>query len=1186
VIILCRILLTLLLVIVSSEAFAEPITAFIAANLTSAIVSKILVSTVISIAFSYISRALAPKPRVSERRSGITQLIRASAEPHKIIYGERVVSGVLTFAATEHSTSGGSPTGDNLYLHLVVSLAGHQCEEIKTVFLNDVGVDDSDLDANGLATSGRFSPSFVRIKKHLGLWDQAADTHMLDNAVAGGIGAVWTSAHQGKNITYIYLRLVFDQTVYPTGIPNIKALIKGRLVADPRNTAITVTSTSVADPTVVTTSSAHGLVAGNRAFITNHAGSVPIVYGEYAVLSAPTTTTLTIDENVTTGGTGGTLLEMLWTNNASLCLRDYLLADFGVAADQTDEMDDTATNTAADICDEEVLYPAAVDTFDFTVSASTDVITQTVVSATPPNKPKACHPFDGVEFTTTGTLPAGLALATRVWVYDVGGKSDPFTFKVASTLVNARLGVTINITDTGSGTHTLTRKSQPRYTTDGVFFLDNDPIDVVPELIDPTGGIIAYTQGRYTMFAGAWTGPATVTLTESDLRGELAIRPKPGKAEIHNGVRGIFHDRDNKYEPTDFTQVSDATAVANDLGEEIYKEVVFTFVTDQHRAQRLAWLINRRMRPPTSSRHSTVIEVKANLRALQIAVGDVVDVTIDRPGWAAKEFEVMAWNLQADAGINLVLKESASTVYSFDPENDEVIIDPAPNTRLHSAFDAPQDITGMALASGTAELLAQADGTIVSRIKVTWNSLETSAVREIAVTEGGRIEIQTKKNADSIWDTAEFVSGDQVEFWVTPVLDGTSYDVRIRAVNRLLVPSANFTTVSNHTVVGKTAAPANVANLASTQGEFGDCLSWDAVTDADLHHYELRQGSGSWAAAAFVADVLGTTYNAGFTAATRTWQIKAIDTSGNESATEDTVVSTITAPSNASLAGGIQNNSVLLTWANTENSFPINYTEVRRGSVFSSAAVLGKFTVDSVALTDQPEGSQTYWVRATDVAGNDATETSVAPTVLKPAGRITSFQVFTGDGTWTRPSGITHIMVEVVGGGGGGGGSSSSDNTAGGGGGGGGYSKELIDVTSISSATVTIGAGGTAGGAETDNAGAGGTTSFGSGPLIQATGGVGGLLGTGSQVQAAGGVGTLGDINLTGQKGHITNHKTVSSGSSAGAYGHATTPVLGDSVGVTADVHGNGGGAGFRVSTTSRAGGAGSAGICVVEEYE
>lgn len=58
-----------------------------------------------------------------------------------------------------------------------------------------------------------------------------------------------------------------------------------------------------------------------------------------------------------------------------------------------------------------------------------------------------------VRLTTTGTLPAGLATSTVYFVIKVNQVAG--TFKLATTITNANAGTAINITDTGSGTHTV-----------------------------------------------------------------------------------------------------------------------------------------------------------------------------------------------------------------------------------------------------------------------------------------------------------------------------------------------------------------------------------------------------------------------------------------------------------------------------------------------------------------------------------------------------------------------------------------------------------------------------------------------------------------------------------------------------------------------------------------------------------
>ena len=97
------------------------------------------------------------------------------------------------------------------------------------------------------------------------------------------------------------------------------------------------------------------------------------------------------------------------------------------------------------------------------------------------------------------------------------------------------------------------------------------------------------------------------------------------------------------------------------------------------------------------------------------------------------------------------------------------------------------------------------------------------------------------------------------------------------------------------------------------------------------------------------------------------------------------------------------------------------------------------------------------------------------------AGSPRNIVVFSSSGTWTKPSWCKKVLVKVVGGGGGSAGYSES-------GGAGGYAEEIIDVTGVSSVSVTVGGGG-GGVAYYNSAGDGGTSSFGS--YCSASGGYG-----------------------------------------------------------------------------------------------
>ena len=147
------------------------------------------------------------------------QMIRSAVATRQIVYGQCVVSGPIVFASSSGT--------DNLYLHLVIPLAGHEVESIDDVWFGEEKVGALDVDGN--VTAGRFS-GWMRIKKHLGAADQLADADLDSES------SEWTADHRLRGIAYIYVRLKWDkeQKVYPYGLENIKALVKGKKLYDPR----------------------------------------------------------------------------------------------------------------------------------------------------------------------------------------------------------------------------------------------------------------------------------------------------------------------------------------------------------------------------------------------------------------------------------------------------------------------------------------------------------------------------------------------------------------------------------------------------------------------------------------------------------------------------------------------------------------------------------------------------------------------------------------------------------------------------------------------------------------------------------------------------------------------------------------------------------------------------------------
>lgn len=224
-------------------------------------------------------------------------MIRTGTAPQRIIYGRDRVSGPVVYVE--------STGARKEYLHLVVALAGHECDAVETVYLNDVALPAPDGSGNinsgtfaitttapqfyeatasgtsitlpaaatrvtgvatvvgsgiesqsspysgyshtantatvgGLVSGDRYAinyetsstESLVRVKTYLGTSTQTADADL----VAESAGK-WTSAHRGRGICYLYIRLKYHQDVFGSiGVPNISAVVRGKKVYDPRTT--------------------------------------------------------------------------------------------------------------------------------------------------------------------------------------------------------------------------------------------------------------------------------------------------------------------------------------------------------------------------------------------------------------------------------------------------------------------------------------------------------------------------------------------------------------------------------------------------------------------------------------------------------------------------------------------------------------------------------------------------------------------------------------------------------------------------------------------------------------------------------------------------------------------------------------------------------------------------------------
>lgn len=187
---------------------------------------------------SELSRALAPKPDLGAKQTRGYEVSGVSpAAPIAIVYGRTKIGGVIVYKET---------TDKDKFLDIVVAVAGHEVEEIETVYFDDVELTLASGPEGRLAAvlndkyKDKDDEYTAYVSKHNGADDQAADVDLVLNSEGK-----WTSNHRLQGVAYVYVRLKHDADVYPNGEPALSFVVKGKKVYDP-NTETTAYSANSA----------------------------------------------------------------------------------------------------------------------------------------------------------------------------------------------------------------------------------------------------------------------------------------------------------------------------------------------------------------------------------------------------------------------------------------------------------------------------------------------------------------------------------------------------------------------------------------------------------------------------------------------------------------------------------------------------------------------------------------------------------------------------------------------------------------------------------------------------------------------------------------------------------------------------------------------------------------------------
>ena len=499
-----------------------------------------------------------------------------------------------------------------------------------------------------------------------------------------------------------------------------------------------------------------------------------------------------------------------WSDNPALCLRDYLTSPYGIA-EEAANIDDALVIAAANVSDQ-LVGSLAIKTY-----------------------------------------------AGGVYKIKTVGTTD-FTLVGAA---NNNVGTVFTATGVAVGTGVV---ETARYTCNGAFTTASTPYDMINALLTSMDGSLWYAQGSWRMKPAYWTAPV-LDLNEDDLRSSISVSTRHSRRNNFNTVKGTFRGLESNWQTTDYPQVSSATYVAADSGQESVADIDLPFTDNSIEARRIALISLER------NRQQLTVNASFGLKTLQVQVGDNIRLTNSRFGWTNKEFEVVSWSFGLTDGLDLqtqmTLRETAESVYD---EVDDGIVYERDNTTLPSPFEVP--IPGLSTTENGGKV-----ETKVIREKLT--NVITLAVTSGETESIDYVEAEFKLSSATNWVTLG--TGQLGTFEAIDLEDG-DYDFRARAINTFGIKGA-WNQIDGINASGLLAEPSDVTGFVAEVNGAVITLDWEAVPDLDLSYYIIRYSpdlvGASWGnALTYVDKVSRPASSVSVPARAGTYMVKAVDKSG------------------------------------------------------------------------------------------------------------------------------------------------------------------------------------------------------------------------------------------------------------------------------------------------------------------
>lgn len=951
---------------------AAIVTEFVIVNVVAVFLVKAVVGMVVGTLVRSVLGTNRPANNQLEAPASVlrpnTLTVKQPVNAWQIIYGQRRVGGAITYMEA---------TGDDLWI--VITLAGHPCEEVGAIYFNDelIPLDGTGAGGGGSAT-GRLA-GYCYIEKSTG--DSATQPFPILESSSNGL---WTAAHIQRGYAAIAVRLTSNRDLFVSGLPNITVVVKGKRVYDPRSTLTAYSSNTAL-------CSADYMTDANYGFGANYATEID----EDQLISAANS----CDEAVTLAA-GGT--ETRYSCNGATTIdhapKDILGLIMGSMAGK-------AVNVGGKWNIFAGVYEAPVDTLDDddligTIKVQTMVSRRdnansvkglfsdpaalyqpasfpSVISTTYANEDgeTVWRDIDLTPFVTHGAQAQRIAkielLSTRQGLSVVaqfrlsawramtgrtvaltnerfGWVAKPFEIAKSKFIVlpDSTMGVEFTLRETAAAVYDWSTSEE-------------QTVDIAPNTTLPT--IYEDLEATFTTIA---SGTAYLYL-----KGDGTVASQLF-AEWSDGANPALSHYEVNFSQSPYTTWVAHPSVYAGVGE-TYISTVRDGYSYKVRVRGVTTLGNKGAWVESDG-HSVVgkTEAPSDVAALSAEVtengvrlywDEVADLDV-------KKYEIRvgaSWGV----AVRLALTDGSEFIRpAYHAATTRYLIKAKDTSNNLSTNEASVDVT---IATPAAPTVSQSlDKTSVI---LAWS--EPTPTPDFALKH---YEVRY----DAAWPNGTLYGkfdSDSVTIPLTWTGSRTFYVAYVDIGNN------RGTADSETVVVSDWEAPTVSAAVNAAPVNDSYRITWDAPNGGSLpiREYEIRYGA-SYAAGVSLGRTGGTTFSGPVDwLGTRIFWVNSYDANGEDGTAGSASIS-VSAPGETLVTSQSVDNNVLIYWTTPVATLRIETYELRRGSTWAAGAVIGTKSGKFTSVFETASGVYTYWIAAIDSAGNYGTPSSTTVSVAQP----------------------------------------------------------------------------------------------------------------------------------------------------------------------------------------------------------